>query len=891
MSTPKMSKLDIPSKNPSMNYLEPSPMSNNRTPAKTPKATRDFNTRLSRYDSINFEEDRAKEKKKPTFTSIFDKVEKNESLSSMNESDVKLGGSKTTLTSLNGKLIRVVRSFLQSRGTQIFLSILTAFILLGDYFRVMLFRKGADLPFDILVFICFFVFALEVILSLIAIKKYFLSFYFFFDVIMTLFLILDVNFITNILFYDANEDVYRVALKIARIIRLIRLIRLMKLFKKSDPCSSSKNTTTPKNGIIKPKAKVSSDRESKVTIELKEANIKRLMVLMLLILIALPLFDSSVYTSQRAFENSDKVRLMIPLLIKYPDQKDTIIQNAQADFKETHERIEMVYIQSLVNYTHPDYGNVRNEESIIFQGNLIYEGIHYEAEYIISHRFENIIQSLLGFINTIFVSLILLLSILNLNQNMAKLVLSPLERMITKLKNVSSNPMLALRQRYTEVQGSEMNETLVIEEAIYKISELLVLGFGQAGCRVISRMLFSLDFDFDQMTSGEKTYAIFGFCDIRNFTDITEILLEDIMVFVNTIADIVHSSVENYEGAANKNIGDAFLLVWKLMDNGYKFYHENENTIKNADGAESKIIIPKGGSLIKEDAFNRQLSELSLLSFIKIIIEINTAPEILEYSENELILEKIPNYKVQMGFGLHIGWAIEGAIGSSFKIDASYLSPNVNLAARLEAATKQFGVPLLFSGSLYDMFTTSRLKDVCRHIDTVTVKGSKQPMKLYTIDLNIDNLLEQQPIIRNLKSSRYQQIPLENSSLRRYNFSTISKRIRTVEENIHPAKFMLSHERVGSSNEESLVDERLRQLEFQLVFDFGNPIMREFRQVFRFGVDSYLKGDWRVAKKFLERCLTIKSDDGPSSVLMSYMISHGFIAPSDWKNFRELLDK
>ena len=37
-----------------------------------------------------------------------------------------------------------------------------------------------------------------------------------------------------------------------------------------------------------------------------------------------------------------------------------------------------------------------------------------------------------------------------------------------------------------------------------------------------------------------------------------------------------------------------------------------------------------------------------------------------------------------MGYGLHGGWAIEGAIGSMLKIDASYLSPNVNLAARLE---------------------------------------------------------------------------------------------------------------------------------------------------------------------------------------------------------------
>ena len=48
----------------------------------------------------------------------------------------------------------------------------------------------------------------------------------------------------------------------------------------------------------------------------------------------------------------------------------------------------------------------------------------------------------------------------------------------------------------------------------------------------------------------------------------------------------------------------------------------------------------------------------------------------------------LPNFKVRMGFGLHYGWAIEGAIGSNFKIDASYLSPNVNIASRLEAATK-----------------------------------------------------------------------------------------------------------------------------------------------------------------------------------------------------------
>lgn len=60
--------------------------------------------------------------------------------------------------------------------------------------------------------------------------------------------------------------------------------------------------------------------------------------------------------------------------------------------------------------------------------------------------------------------------------------------------------------------------------------------------------------------------AIFGFCDIRNFTDITEILQEGVMSFVNTIAEIVHSEVHSHHGAANKNIGDAFLLVWKFQE-------------------------------------------------------------------------------------------------------------------------------------------------------------------------------------------------------------------------------------------------------------------------------------------------------------------------------------
>ena len=70
--------------------------------------------------------------------------------------------------------------------------------------------------------------------------------------------------------------------------------------------------------------------------------------------------------------------------------------------------------------------------------------------------------------------------------------------------------------------------------------------------------------------------AIFGFCDIRNFTDVTEVLQTGIMVFVNEIAEITHAIVDQYLGQSNKNIGDAFLIVWKYLEEDTFFNNENQ---------------------------------------------------------------------------------------------------------------------------------------------------------------------------------------------------------------------------------------------------------------------------------------------------------------------------
>jgi hypothetical protein len=52
---------------------------------------------------------------------------------------------------------------------------------------------------------------------------------------------------------------------------------------------------------------------------------------------------------------------------------------------------------------------------------------------------------------------------------------------------------------------------------------LLALGFGEAGSAIIAHNMTG-EGDLDPMTEGQRTYAVFGFCDIRHFADNTEIL-------------------------------------------------------------------------------------------------------------------------------------------------------------------------------------------------------------------------------------------------------------------------------------------------------------------------------------------------------------------------------
>ena len=66
-------------------------------------------------------------------------------------------------------------------------------------------------------------------------------------------------------------------------------------------------------------------------------------------------------------------------------------------------------------------------------------------------------------------------------------------------------------------------------------------------------------------------------------------------------------------------------------------------------------------------------------------------------------------------------WAIEGAIGSEFKIDASYISPHVNIAKNIQGITGQYGVSVLLSGQ-FSQGLSKKMRDQARIVDTIVFK-------------------------------------------------------------------------------------------------------------------------------------------------------------------------
>jgi len=402
---------------------------------------------------------------------------------------------------------------------------------------------------------------------------------------------------------------------------------------------------------------------------------------------------------------------------------------------------------------------------------------------------------------------------------------------------VNSLGLGAFHSHSTKFQEKEkkLPETMILEKTIIKIGSLLVLGFGEAGAEIIGENLKEAHCAGSNsqvaIVPGRRVEAAFGFCDIRNFTDVTEVLQDQVMVFVNQIAGIIHEVVDTFGGCPNKNIGDAFLLVWR-------FPHQEEERTK--------------------------IANMALVSLVQIVSKIQGSKVLAQYRCHEELLMRLPNYQVRLGFGIHFGWAIEGAIGSAFKIDASYLSENVNMASRLEQATKNYNVILLASQSFVDHIS-QELHAELRLIDHVYFKGTRQPQKLYTLDMDPNAVCEVED---------FEATVLSVHMKRRKSFATKRRRPQRVKIPFDAYSLLVS--------DPDLCAMRAK-------FNKSDQKAASFLHQFHAAFFNYEAGEWIIAQRILKDIRgTLGYDDGPCCSLSAYLREFNDIAPENWPGYRFL---
>lgn len=139
-------------------------------------------------------------------------------------------------------MVRTER-ILESYPIVIFVSIVTVYTLFFDDIRVLSIGKQFDDVFYAITSACFVIFAVEIFLAALCRENYFLTFFFWLDIVSTISMLPDIGWIWDFVTGEGGTPqagnaaqlvktsrAGRVT-RIIRIIRLIRLIRIVKLYK------------------------------------------------------------------------------------------------------------------------------------------------------------------------------------------------------------------------------------------------------------------------------------------------------------------------------------------------------------------------------------------------------------------------------------------------------------------------------------------------------------------------------------------------------------------------------------------------------------------------------------------------------------------------------------
>ncbi|MDB5648916.1 MAG: adenylate/guanylate cyclase protein [Hyphomicrobiales bacterium] len=188
---------------------------------------------------------------------------------------------------------------------------------------------------------------------------------------------------------------------------------------------------------------------------------------------------------------------------------------------------------------------------------------------------------------------------------------------------------------------------------------------------------------------GEARELTILFCDAREFTARAEKLdAQSVVAFLNALHTPLTDAVLTHAGTIDKFIGDGLMAFWNAP-------HD-----------------------VADHATKACAAALAMLECVPGIEE-----KLAAATEDQ----EPP--RVSIGIGINTGDAFVGNMGSEQRFDYSAVGDNVNIAARLEAATKDLHVPILVSEATARAATGFHFVD----LGSLSLRGKKDALRVYAL--------------------------------------------------------------------------------------------------------------------------------------------------------------
>jgi len=190
----------------------------------------------------------------------------------------------------------------------------------------------------------------------------------------------------------------------------------------------------------------------------------------------------------------------------------------------------------------------------------------------------------------------------------------------------------------------------------------------------------------EAMLGGDLKDVSVLFSDIRGYTTLTEKMSpEDVVSMLNEYFEDMVDALFSFKGTLDKYIGDAMMAVF-------------------------------GSPLPLDDH-----------QWMAVQTAVEMRHRLMQFNVKRVTEGHIP---IAIGIGIHSDKVLGGNIGSSRRMEYTAIGDGVNLASRLEGASKQYGCDIVISDSTYN---PCKDRVWARELDYIKVKGKTQPVSVYEL--------------------------------------------------------------------------------------------------------------------------------------------------------------